>query len=542
MHDYTYSLLVDTNNDATSIDDTFLTNLYTYFLHGGYYNIIIDDAIDILISTFMILFVKFIYSCIDFIGIFTNNGNKNIDEFINWNKFSNFNIFTGISLIVFVIYIIMRVIIAIDNIIKFKKIKKFYNETLNIRDMEIRTYKWEKIISKIVQTCHNTTNLNVYTVSNRIMKKDNILISLWDNKIIPFTHLNSFVELNLKFCFLFPLRDDKNNISTDKLKNTQEYKNKVKYMLKWATCANIILLPFILLFVAFYNLIQYGESFYNSPKLIASRSWTRISKWKFRFYNELPHLFENRMELASKEMKTYFEQFNYRILEIVSRLIVFVFSSIFLLLVFFVFVNENNLNNKGFFGFQPLLWHITIYATILAIFRNYTKSNIMTRPQESLEKANKYLYLISETNIKNATSYKIRNKMATYYQYHIICITQEILSIIITPFYYMPLLYNKSDEICDFIIEHIDNHYIMGNVSGFSIFTKYTHNLVENNPKLKYSYQAFTESHTDWHINKLELAKTIDEDSLLNLPSNSINETIISVNDNSYDSDDSDNI
>ena len=228
-------------------------------------------------------------------------------------------------------------------------------------------------------------------------------------------------------------------------------------------------------------------------------------------------------------MNTYFAQFNYRILEIFSRLIVFVVSSIFLLLIFFVFVNENNLNNKGFFGFQPLLWHITICATILAIFRNYTKSNIMNRPKQFLESANNYLYIISNTNLKYADSPKIRRKMSTYYQYHIICIIQEILSIIMNLIYYMPELYNRSDMICDFIIEHIDKHNIMGNVSLFSVITKYTDKLIVDNPKLKYSLHVFQENHSKKMLNQLDLTRTINSNSLLNLPQHSINETIINL-------------
>ena len=61
MNDYRYSLLTDDYKDATKVDDAFLTNMYIYFRHGGYYNIIIDDTVNIMISIFMMLFIKFIY-------------------------------------------------------------------------------------------------------------------------------------------------------------------------------------------------------------------------------------------------------------------------------------------------------------------------------------------------------------------------------------------------------------------------------------------------------------------------------------------------
>lgn len=530
MSDFKYSILIEDFGDASKIDDLFLLHLYIYFLHGGYHNIIIDDIVNILISVFMMLFIKFLYSSVDFIGLFTNTGNHHINEYIHLDNYGKFDGFMGISFTIFIIYIVFSIIKTYQNIDKFHKIKKFYNDTLHIRDMEIRTFEWEEIINKLVNTCHNVSNVNVYTVTSRIMKIDNIFISLWDKKQIPFTYLNTLLELNIKYCFLNTLQEGNDKISNKILTNKEDYKNKVKHRIFVIGIINLLFMPFILLFAGFYVIIEYGEEFYNSPKLIASRRWTKISKWRFRFYNELPHVFNNRMSHASIEMKKYFEQFNHRILEIVSRLIVFIISSIFLLLVFIVFINENNLNNIGIFGFQPILWHITICATTLAIFRNFTKSNIMTHPKESLEKANQHLYMIAESNIKCANTVKIKNKMATYYQYQIICLIKEIFSIIITPLYYMPILYEHSDKICDFIIEHIEYHHIMGNVSKFSIFTNYSRNQINKHPKLKYSIETFKNIHKSWNINELQLTDTINEDPNLNLPDNSMYEPLVSIN------------
>lgn len=535
MHDYRYSLLIDDYGDAAKIDDVFLTNLYIYFRHGGYNNIIVDNSINLMISIFLMLFIKFIYSCIDFHGLFTNTGEHAINEFIDWGKFGYFDAFMAISFIVFLIYIIFRCITTYQNIKKFRKTKQFYNKTLKIDDMEIRNYSWERIIDKLIEKSQNTSTTNVYTVTSRIMKMDNIFISLFDKKIIPFTHLNSLVEWNIRHCFLHTLQDEFNNMSLDNPKNQETYKEEVKKRLFRAGVLNLIFLPFILLFIGFYTIIQYGEAFYNTPSLVTSRTWTLTSKWRFRFYNELPHIFENRMELASKEMKDYFAQFNHRILEIISRFIVFVVSSIFLLLILIVFINENNLTNKGFFGFQPLLWYITICATILAIFRNFTKNNIMTHPHESLDEANHHLKLISETNIKYANSPHVRNKMAMYYQYHLVCLFREVLSIVITPFYYMPKLYEHSDEICQFILDYLENHRIMGNVSKFSIFTKYTTDVIDQNPKLKYSIESFRENHTGWTINSFDMASTLQPDDKLELPNSSIYETIVAIDDSSED-------
>jgi autophagy-related protein 9 len=528
MNHNQYSLIVNDYGDTAKIDDQFLINLYIYFLNGGYYNIIINDITNICISIFLMLFFNFIYSCIDYNGLFTNTGEHGIDEYLMWHKFKEFDVFMIISLIIFIIYTLFRIIKLIQDLRKFAKTRIFYDKTLKIKDMEIRTYKWEDITEKLLAICHNVSNINVYTVTSRIMKLDNIFISLFDKKQIPFSYINGLMEWNIKHCFLRTLLED-NKISQNMIENRNEYKERVKKQILWVGIINLLFLPFILLFVSLYTIIEYGESFYNYPKKIVSRRWTRSSRWKFRFYNELPHLFEERMELASNEMNKYFNQFNYRILEIFSRLIVFIVSCIFLFLVLIVFINENNLTNKGFFGFQPVIWYMTILATILAIFKNFTKSNITASPMKSLQEANQYLKIIGETNIKNANSPRIRNKMAIYYQYQLICIIKQLVSIVATPIYFMPKLYKISDTICDFIIDHIENHYIMDNVSKFSIFTKYTYDLIERNPKLKYSIENFKESHIKWNCDNEVFINTIEQDYKMELPDNSIYNAIITI-------------
>lgn len=528
MNYHRYSLLLDNYGDADKIDDLFLMNLYIYFLHGGYYNIIINDVISWFISIFLMLFINFLYMCIDFKGLFTNSGDHDIHEFINIHNYWNLGPFMIMCFVIFGIYILFRFAKTLMDIKKYKKTKLFYNKTLNIRDMEIRTYTWDDIIRKLIESCHNTSNVNIYTVSSRIMKMDNILISLFDNKLIDFGYINQLLEWNIKFCFIHSLQKDTNKISDDILSDLDKYQNTVKKRIIIVSIINFLFMPFILLFVAFYNIIKYGEVFYNSPKLIASRRWTNQSKWRFRFYNELPHVFNTRMELASVEMRKYFEQFNHRLLEIISRFIVFVVGSMFLFLVFIVFVNENNLTNKGFFGFQPVLWYITIFATLLAIFRRYTKSNLMTKPEECLNEVNEYLKMIPDETIAKANYYKVHDKMSTYYQYHIICLIKEIVTICITPIYYMTTLYNKHKEISQFIAESIETHYVMGNVSKYCIFNNYSFDVIDKFPKLKHSIESFQQHHPSWNptLDVLTNSEYQPGDNHLELPTTSLLEVI----------------
>ena len=52
-----------------------------------------------------------------------------------------------------------------------------------------------------------------------------------------------------------------------------------------------------------------GEQFYNKPDLFISKNFTRLAKLKFRNYNELTHLFEERLKTLNSLTKLYSETF-----------------------------------------------------------------------------------------------------------------------------------------------------------------------------------------------------------------------------------------
>jgi autophagy-related protein 9 len=48
---------------------------------------------------------------------------------------------------------------------------------------------------------------------------------------------------------------------------------------------------------------------YKNPSAISGRSYTPFAQWKFREFNELPHLFERRLKESSPIANMYMGQF-----------------------------------------------------------------------------------------------------------------------------------------------------------------------------------------------------------------------------------------
>ena len=104
-------------------------------------------------------------------------------------------------------------------------------------------------------------------------------------------------------------------------------------------------MPFILTFLLLYNVFNYGEIYYNNPSLILSRSFTKRSKWNLRYYNELEHEFNNRIEKASIHCNNYTKLFDNTIINTFFRFIIFICSSIFIVLVTLSLINDKILIN-----------------------------------------------------------------------------------------------------------------------------------------------------------------------------------------------------
>lgn len=51
------------------------------------------------------------------------------------------------------------------------------------------------------------------------------------------------------------------------------------------------------------------QEYHKNPSSIGGRTYTPFAKWKFREFNELPHLFQTRLDSSYPIAKKYIDQF-----------------------------------------------------------------------------------------------------------------------------------------------------------------------------------------------------------------------------------------
>ena len=256
-------------------------------------------------------------------------------------------------------------------------------------------------------------------------------------------------------------------------------------------------MPFILTFLGFYYLFSYGEIFYNKPKLIVSRGYSNRIKWSHRYYNELDHEFKERIHSAEKLLSEYTSLFKIKLITVMARLLVFLFSSVFIVLVFVSIINDRILVNLMIFEDKPVLWVIGILASIIALFRSMTIHIQNRNPDLVLEDLSDHID-IDENTINKAYKSGIYKMVSKGFNYKAYLFIKDFLSIIVTPFVLWDLSY-KSKDIIKFILENTDTHNKLLFICSNSNFEKYeTNDTFSETEKRELSYERFFKNYPKW--------------------------------------------
>ena len=57
---------------------------------------------------------------------------------------------------------------------------------------------------------------------------------------------------------------------------------------------NLVLSPFVLVFLAMHFFLLNAEKFYHHPSSVGARQWSALAFWRLREFNELPHCVHHR--------------------------------------------------------------------------------------------------------------------------------------------------------------------------------------------------------------------------------------------------------
>ncbi|KAL9598786.1 MAG: hypothetical protein Q9219_004284 [cf. Caloplaca sp. 3 TL-2023] len=506
--------------------DNFLGDVYEYFLGNGIWSILLNRLLNLLTLAFVVGFSIFLGSCINFSKI---RSSHTMSEILIPKCTKNMSNTTNFLLWLFMFFWVGKLFQYLLDIRRLHRLHNFYRYLLDIPDTDIQTVSWQEIVKRLmalrdvnpataagVSERHRRftgsqpkQRMDAHDIANRLMRRDNYLIALFNKDILDFTLPLPFLrnrqlfsrtlEWNLSFCILDFVFDDQGQVRRLFLKDTHRraLSDGLRSRFLFAGFMNTICAPFIIIYFIMLYFFRYFNEYQKNPSQIGTRQYTPFAEWKFREFNELLHLFQRRVNMSYPFASRYIDQFPKDKTIQISRFVAFVAGALASIL-FLASVIDPEL----FLGFEithdrTVLFYLGVFTTIWAVARGAVpEENLVFDPEFALTNVIEYTHYLPNQWRGRLHSDEVRSEFALLYRMKVLVFLEEILGIIFTPFILWFSLPKCSDRLVDFFREftvHVDG---LGYVCSFAVFdfkkgpNGTASHEVHTNPDLREEYYA----------------------------------------------------
>jgi autophagy-related protein 9 len=213
------------------------------------------------------------------------------------------------------------------------------------------------------------------------------------------------------------------------------------------------------------------QEYQKDPKQAAARKYTSLAEWKFRQFNELPHIFYERLHMSYPFATRYIDQFPKRITEAVARTIAFMSGAITAILAIGSVLDSELFLNFEITKDRPVIFYLGIFAAIWATTRGMvSEETLVFNPEYALRNVIEYTRYVPDHWKSKLHSAEVKQEFSELYKMKVVIFLEEMMGIITTPMLLLFSLPRCSDQIIDFFREftvHVDG---LGYVCSFAVF------------------------------------------------------------------------
>ncbi|ORY24579.1 autophagy protein Apg9-domain-containing protein [Naematelia encephala] len=413
----------------------------------------------------------------------------------------------------------------------------------------------------------NVKKLDAHDVANRILRQENYLIALFNKDLLdlrvrlPVAHslvqlvppsllapispttlpsnrsqaserryisfgantLTKALEWNLRFCLMGYLFDQRGQVRKEFVRDRRR-KDLIQGLRRrfiFMGVLNAIFAPFIVVYLLIFSFFRYFEEYHKNPSSIGSRQYTPYAQWKFREFNELPHLFERRLDRSYPTAKEYIDQFPKERTALVMRFVAFIAGSLSAVLLAASLVDPDLFLHFEITPHRTVLFYLGVFGSILAIARGMVpEENLVFDPEMSLREVVRWTHYLPGEWRGRLHSQMVHQQFSQLFALKITIFFTELLSVLLTPFILFFSLPPCAGAIIDFFREftvHVDG---VGYVCSFAVFDFRRHGAVKpavhgnteapagngttrlderaNENKMEKSFLHFKATHPDW--------------------------------------------
>ncbi|KAG0043627.1 autophagy protein atg9 [Gryganskiella cystojenkinii] len=534
--------------------DNFLAKVYDYYIGKGMYTILLERCLNLFTFAFVIGFSTFLIGCVDYPRL---RHSRHLEEVLVPQCFHQLSTGTFIVLLLFAAFWVGQLTRLIYEIPEMSDMCSFYTHLLQIPDEDIQTVSWSEVVARIIKIRDNNPNttttaaiqttdtqrLNAHDIANRIMRKENFMIAMFNKELLDLTIplpmvrnrtiLTRILEWSLGFCILGYVFDERGQVRKRFLKDTRraELVDGLRRRFQFMGLATLLFSPFISIYLVLYFFFRYFEEYHKNPSSIGTRQYTPVAKWKFKEFNELPHLFDTRINGSYPLAMKYINLFPKEKTILICRFVAFISGSFAAVLALMTLFDQELLLGLEITSEKTVFFYLGLFGTIMAVSRGMIPDQTESfDPELLLRGVVEYThYMPNEWREKLHTD-EVRKQFALLFEYNVVLFLLEFMSLVLTPLVLCISLASCSEKIIDFFREftvHVDG---VGYVCSFAVFDFKRHGnvkygapaattderFVSNEGKMEKSFLNFKQNNPDWEPNdpagSMYLSKLLEVD------------------------------
>ncbi|KHO01111.1 Autophagy-related protein 9 [Metarhizium album ARSEF 1941] len=480
--------------------DSFMRDVYDYYEGGGLLCILCSNALWLLETLFVAVLLTFLTQCVDYGKV---PHSRSLDEVVVKQCTRNISTSWSLGIWMYSFFFIWKSVQYFFEIRRLVYVRDFFVSLLEIPEQDMQTVSWQDIVARIMslrdynpKTATNMPRnlrryigsqskerLDAHDIANRLMRKENFLIAMINKDVLnlslPLPLLgdrqlfSKTMEWYLHYCILDMAFNKFGQVREDFLRADKRsmLSQKLRQRLYFAGFLNLIFAPVVLAYVVIVYFFTYYNEYQKDPKLAASRKYTSLAEWKFREFNELPHIFYERLHMSFPFATRYLDQFPKRMTEEIARSISFMSGAITAILAV-----GTLLDSELFLGFEitkdrPVLFYLGVFGAIWAMTRGMiSEETTVFNPEYALRNVIEYTHYMPDHWQGRLHSFEVKQEFSELYKMRVVLFLEEVLGIITTPMLLFFSLPKCAEHVVDFFREftiHVDG---LGYVCSFAVF------------------------------------------------------------------------
>jgi hypothetical protein len=242
---------------------------------------------------------------------------------------------------------------------------------------------------------------------------------------------------------------------------------------------NLMLLPFILLFLVIFFLLKHAEQLHSKTSMFGPREWTPLAKWKFREYNELHSFFQERLDASYAPAHNYILQFPSTLINIVAQFVAYVSGAVVGIIALITLLDASLAIEVHIWG-NPLIWYLAVFSGILAIARSYIPpKRLVFKPVEIMREVISYTHYLPKLWRGRTHTYQVKEQFEQLYKRKTTVFLDEVICVCLTPLILIFYLPPKASRIVRFLREQTVHVKGVGDLCSYATF-----NLAANGDRL----------------------------------------------------------